>query len=154
MRVLLAALAFVLVAGSTSACHDKKSTTLRLTPAEYKDRVNRICADAANFTSTVAPPTLQSSTEDVGLYAQQLHQILGPHVRAIEEIPVPPALRPDMLRINDLFNSLLRNLSAEIDAGRANDGPKLADASLRIRDLQAQLSTQANAIGLTSCSSE
>jgi hypothetical protein len=158
MRAVVAAVAAVVLAVAVAvvagACQDNKSSTgLRLTPTEYKDRVNRICADAANLTSTISPPTIQSTTEDIGLYAAQLRQILGPHVRAIEQIPVPPAMRPDMLRINDLFNSLLRNLSDEIDGGRANDPQKVLDASNRIKDLQSRLSTQVNAIGLYSCAS-
>lgn len=147
-----------LVAGlcvlATAGCHgDSHKGQLRLSPGQYKDRVNRICADAANLTSTLAQPSLQATADEIGTYAQQLRQILAPHVRAIEEIPVPPSLRPDMLQVNDLFKGLLARLNDQIDAGRRNDGPAILAAADRIESLQGQLSAKANAIGLTSCAS-
>ncbi|MDQ1403807.1 MAG: hypothetical protein QOG03_2123 [Actinomycetota bacterium] len=133
-----------------AACQSKR-TAAQLTPEQYKAKVNRICADAANLVSTIAAPGAKATSEDAGLYAQQLRQVLGPHVRQIEAIPVPPTLRPDMLAINDLFNALLRNLTVQVEAGPQNDVNKILDASDRIRSLQTSLNQRANAIGLESC---
>ena len=134
-----------------SGCHSKSAGPPHLTEVQYKAKVNRICADAANLTSAIAPPTLEAKAPDIGLYAQQLRQVLGPQVRSIEAIPVPPSLRADMLAINDLFNALLGNLTVQIEAGSKNDGRKILDASDRIRSLQSSLNQRANAIGLESC---
>jgi hypothetical protein len=152
MRLGLVVVVVSLV-GALSGCSPRSGGAPHLTSDQYKEQVNRICADAANLTSAIAPPKLEATGDEIGTYAQELRSILGPHVRAIEEIPVPPALRSDMLQINDLFNALLRSLADQVAAGRVEDGERILAASKRITSLQNQLNTKANGIGLFSCSS-